>query len=112
MKRSFASLLVVIFALCTVPSLSVADATTPPIQYAEDHELTPYSFESIQDIQITMNRYIDASKQNVSKAAQALENMLFSDMKTKDTNSKNVICTNGLETIQPADFGRHFGHSA
>ena len=53
MKRSFASLLVAIFALCTVPSLSVADATTLPIQYAEDHELTPYLFESIQDIQIT-----------------------------------------------------------
>ena len=49
MKRSFASLLVAIFALCTVPSLSVADAAAPPIQYAEDHELTPYSFENFQD---------------------------------------------------------------
>lgn len=49
MKQYLASLLVVIFALCTVPSLSVADAAAPPIQYAEDHELTPYSFENFQD---------------------------------------------------------------
>ena len=89
MKRSFASLLVVIFALCTVPIFSAADAAAPPIQYAEDHELTPYAFESIQDIQITMNRYVDASKQNVSKAAQVLENMLFSGMKIKGLYNKS-----------------------
>lgn len=49
MKQYLVSLLVVIFASCIAPSLSDADAATPLIQYAEDHDLTPYSFESVQD---------------------------------------------------------------
>ena len=86
MKQYLASLLVVIFALCTVPSLSVADAAAPPIQYAEDHELTPYSFESIQDIQIPKTSYIPATWRPY--------NQPISDVISDIRRNGTILCTN------------------
>ena len=49
MKRYLISLLVTIFTLCTICTLSIADGSTQIVEYAEDNELTPYSFEALQD---------------------------------------------------------------
>ena len=45
------------------------------------------------DIQITMNRYVDPSKQNLLKATETLESLLFSDDKVKDTTSAESIAS-------------------
>lgn len=45
------------------------------------------------DIQITMNRYVDPSKQNLLKATETLESLLFSDGKVKDTTSAEPIAS-------------------
>lgn len=45
------------------------------------------------DIQITMNRYVDPSKQNLLKATETLESLLFSDDKVKDTASAEPIAS-------------------
>ena len=45
------------------------------------------------DIQITMNRYVDSSKQNLLKATETLESLLFSDSKVKDTASAESIAS-------------------
>lgn len=49
MKRYLIGLLVAIFALCAVCTLSIADSSTQIVEYAADNELTPYSFEEFQD---------------------------------------------------------------